>query len=68
LLFRDYPHDWEYYKLFAPVFEPRNMSPEELYQGLVDSYSALSSFGNSLKRGLRTFVKTRSMFSLLLEL
>lgn len=39
------------------------MSPEELYQGLVDSYSALSSFDNSLKRGLRTFVKTRSMFS-----
>ncbi|MDH3974941.1 MAG: B12-binding domain-containing radical SAM protein [Deltaproteobacteria bacterium] len=63
LLFKDYPHDWEYYNLFEPVFEPKNMSPEELYQGLVDSYSAVSSFGASLKRGIRTFVKTKSMFS-----
>jgi radical SAM superfamily enzyme YgiQ (UPF0313 family) len=63
LLLTDYPKDWESYNIFEPVFQPKNMSPEELYQGVVDAYRTVSSFRTSLKRGVRTFLNTRSMFS-----
>lgn len=63
LLQTDYPADWEAYNIFEPVFEPRNMTQEELYKGLVDAYSKVSSLPVSLKRGLGTLLRTRSLFS-----
>ncbi len=63
LILTDYPGDWESYNIFEPVFQPRTMTPEELYKGVVDAYRTVSSFRTSLKRGLRTFINTRSMFS-----
>jgi radical SAM superfamily enzyme YgiQ (UPF0313 family) len=63
LLLTDYPNDWESYNIFEPVFQPKNMTPEELYNGVVDAYRTVSSFRTSLKRGFRTFFNTRSMFS-----
>ena len=63
LLLDNYPRDWEAYNIFEPVFQPRTMSPEELYQGLIDAYRTVSSPLPSLKRGLKTFLKTRSLFS-----
>lgn len=63
LLLTDYPKDWESYNIFEPVFQPINMSPQELYQGLIDAYQRVSSFGPSVRRGIRTFIKTRSLFS-----
>ena len=63
LLLTDYPQDWEAYNIFEPVFQPRTMTPEELYQGVVDAYRTVSSFPTSLKRGIRTFLNTRSLFS-----
>lgn len=63
LLFTDYPQDWEAYNIFEPVFQPKHMRPEELYRRLVNAYQEVSSFKTSLKRGIRTFINTRSMFS-----
>ncbi len=59
----DYPGDWEAYNIFEPVYEPRNLSQEELYQGLVDAYSKVSSLPVSIKRGVGTLLRTRSLFS-----
>ncbi|MEN8142239.1 MAG: radical SAM protein, partial [Thermodesulfobacteriota bacterium] len=63
LLLNNYPQDWEAYNIFEPVYQPKAMGPEELYQGLIDAYKTVSSPLPSLKRGLKTFLKTRSLFS-----
>jgi radical SAM superfamily enzyme YgiQ (UPF0313 family) len=63
LLLDNYPQDWEAYNIFEPVYQPKAMGPEELYQGLIDAYRTVSSPWPSLKRGLKTFIKTRSLFA-----
>lgn len=63
LLLTDYPKDWEAYNIFEPVFQPTNMSPSELYRGLVEAYQTVASFKHALPRGLKTFLRTRSLFS-----
>jgi radical SAM superfamily enzyme YgiQ (UPF0313 family) len=63
ILLTDYPRDWEAYNIFEPVFQPANMSPAELYHGLVDAYQTVASFKHSLPRGLKTLIRTKSLFS-----
>lgn len=63
LLYTDYPKDWERYNIFEPVFEPKNMTPDELYSGLLGAYKDVSSFRTSFIRGVRTFINTKSLFS-----
>jgi len=63
LLLTNYPNDWRHYTIFEPVFRMKNMTPREAYEGLLNSYAEVSSFNRSLKRGLRTFMNTRSLFS-----
>ena len=63
LLLTDYPNDWRHYTIFEPVFKMNGMSPSEAYEGLLEAYAEVSSFKASLKRGLRTFRNTRSLFS-----
>jgi len=63
LLLTDYPNDWKHYTIFEPVFQMQSFTPREAYEGLLDAYSEMSSFKSSLKRGLKTFMYTRSLFS-----
>ena len=63
LLLNNYPQDWEAYNIFEPVFQPRHLSPEQLYQNLIDAYKTVSAPWPSCKRGLKTFLKTRSLFA-----
>ncbi|MBU1564102.1 MAG: B12-binding domain-containing radical SAM protein [Proteobacteria bacterium] len=63
LLLTDYPRDWEAYNIFEPVFQPENISPEALYKGLIEAYREVATFRRSLPRGLKTFWRTRSLFS-----
>ena len=63
LLLNHYPQDWEAYNIFEPVFQPKNLSPEQLYQNLIDAYKTVSAPWPSCKRGIKTFIKTRSLFS-----
>jgi radical SAM superfamily enzyme YgiQ (UPF0313 family) len=63
LLLTNYPEDWEAYNIFEPVFQPRNISPEELYGNLIAAYRTVSAPWPSFRRGVRTFLKTRSLFA-----
>jgi radical SAM superfamily enzyme YgiQ (UPF0313 family) len=63
LLLTNYPNDWKHYNIFEPVFQMRSMTPTEAYDGLRSAYAEISSFRSSLRRGLRTFMNTRSLFS-----
>ena len=63
LLLTDYPNDWRHYTIFEPVFKMNSMSPHRAYQGLLEAYAEVSSFGSSFRRALRTFRNTRSLFS-----
>ncbi len=63
LTLTDYPGDWESYNIFEPVFQPKNMDPQTLYQGLIEAYREVASFRRSLPRGLKTLWRTRSLFS-----
>jgi radical SAM superfamily enzyme YgiQ (UPF0313 family) len=63
LLLTDYPNDWKHYTIFEPVFQMKSFTPREAYENLLSAYSEMSSFGSSLKRGLKTFMYTRSLFS-----
>lgn len=63
LLYTNYPKDWERYNIFEPVFQPKNMTTEQLYDGLIGAYKGVSSFKTSLLRGVRTFINTKSSFS-----
>jgi radical SAM superfamily enzyme YgiQ (UPF0313 family) len=58
-----YPDDWESYNIFEPVFEPKNISREELYNNLIEAYRQVASIRRSLPRGLKTLWRTRSLFS-----
>jgi radical SAM superfamily enzyme YgiQ (UPF0313 family) len=63
LLLTEYPNDWKHYTIFEPVFQMKSFTPREAYENLLSAYSEMSSFGSSLKRGLKTFMYTRSLFS-----
>lgn len=63
LMLTNYPDDWESYNIFEPVFQPKNMDPQTLYQGLIEAYREVASLRRSLPRGLRTLWRTRSLFS-----
>ncbi len=63
LLLTDYPADWEAYNVFEPVYRPRLLPPDELYRQLIEAYKTVSAPWPSFKRGLKTFLRTRSLFS-----
>lgn len=63
LLLTNYPSDWKHYNIVEPVFQMKNFTPNEAYEGLLKAYAEVSSFRSSLVRGLRTFRNTRSLFS-----
>jgi radical SAM superfamily enzyme YgiQ (UPF0313 family) len=63
LLLTNYPNDWRHYNIFEPVFQMKSFTPREAYENLLEAYSQMSSFGTSFKRGIKTFLNTRSLFS-----
>jgi radical SAM superfamily enzyme YgiQ (UPF0313 family) len=63
LLLKDYPRDWTRYNGFEVVFQPRNMTVEELQMGHISAYEATASPRSSFRRAMKTFLKTKSLFS-----
>ena len=63
LLYTDYPHDWVYYDVSTVVFRPKNMTPEELEEGVLNVYKATASVPKSLRRAFTSLVRTRSVLS-----
>jgi radical SAM superfamily enzyme YgiQ (UPF0313 family) len=61
-LFRtDFPRDWVRYDFQEVVFQPRHMTPDELMEGITESYREISARTTSLKRALKTLVVSRSL-------
>jgi radical SAM superfamily enzyme YgiQ (UPF0313 family) len=54
--------DWTKYNLKHVVFQPKNMTPEELKRGTVDLVMEFYSFGNSFKRATGDINITPSRF------
>jgi len=63
LLFEDYPKDWRRYNGFEVVFHPKNMTVDELQEGYISAYKATASLKSSFVRAVKTFFKTKSLFS-----
>ncbi|MCK5282169.1 MAG: B12-binding domain-containing radical SAM protein [Nanoarchaeota archaeon] len=63
ILYKNYPYDWRKYDVFHAVFEPKNMTIEELENGFLDVYSSITSNYSSLKRALRSLVNTKNVLS-----
>ena len=61
LLHTNYPLDWD--KVHeTPLFTPKNMSPEELWKGVLYAYDQTHSIGGSFKRMLKSFKSTKSVY------
>ncbi|MBN2215655.1 MAG: B12-binding domain-containing radical SAM protein [Bacteroidales bacterium] len=45
---------WEYYDAMHVVFRPRNFSPRELQQGMIDSFSEFYSYTRGINEALNT--------------
>ena len=56
----NFPEDWTRYDFTEVVFKPKNMSPDELLEGIAQAYRDISGLTTSLKRALRTLAITRS--------
>jgi radical SAM superfamily enzyme YgiQ (UPF0313 family) len=63
LVMNNYPQDWSVYNGFVMVFQPEVTSIDDLYYDMFDAYKAVSSFKVSLKRGLKTFKRSRNSFA-----
>jgi radical SAM superfamily enzyme YgiQ (UPF0313 family) len=63
LLLQDYPKDWKRYNGFEVVFQPKNMTVEELQEGHISAYEATASLRSSCMRAIKTFFKTKSLLS-----
>lgn len=63
LLYTDYPKDWIHYDISDIVFRPKNMTPDELINGILDIYKSTASTSASLKRAFRTIIQTRSIYN-----
>ncbi|MBI5541516.1 MAG: B12-binding domain-containing radical SAM protein [Bacteroidia bacterium] len=56
----DYPKDWSKYNFLNVLYQPKNMTPEELAEKYFDIIVALYKRKNILMRALVTFIQTRS--------
>ena len=52
-------YDWSLYDVFHTVFQPKQMTPDELQQGLEQAYRDFYSFGSISKRVLSMMPKMR---------
>ena len=61
LLRTNYPDDWKYYDFTNVLFKPKNMTPEELDEGVARMHRNLSSRTTALKRALFSVIITRNL-------
>ena len=59
--------DWGKYNMKNVVFEPKNMSSKELFDGVINLYKRYYSFNHSLKRSFRSMGYGMYPFSIVLE-
>lgn len=52
--------NWEYYDAMHVVFKPKNLTPRELQQGMIDCFSDFYSYTHAVNDALHTLVDTVS--------
>jgi len=67
LLYTNYPEDWKYYDFTEAVFKPKNMSPDELKEGVAEIYKHTTLRATSLKRALHSFLGTRNLYAVIIS-
>ncbi|MBW3022543.1 B12-binding domain-containing radical SAM protein [Candidatus Woesearchaeota archaeon] len=58
ILFKNYPQDWELYDGSRCVFQPKNMSAEELEEGILGIYHDLLGYDKLFSRSFKSFLNT----------
>ena len=66
ILKTNFPKDWEFYDGIHPLYEPKELSIDELLEGLRELYDHTHSIGPVLKRMASTFMKTKKTLPSLL--
>ncbi len=61
ILFTNYPHDWSYYDVSNIVFKPKNMTPQELREGIWEFYKRTTSVSASLRRSFNSLLETKNL-------
>ena len=61
LLRTNYPDDWKYYDFTNVLFKPKNMTPEELDEGVARMHRNLSSRTIALKRAFCSAIITKNL-------
>lgn len=64
ILYTNYPRDWACYDNLGNVlFRPKNMTPEELLEGVLSVYKETASIPQSITRAVTTLFKTKSLWA-----
>ena len=61
LLYTNYPDNWKHYDFTEAVFRPKQMTPDELEEGVCQIYKHTTSRLKSLKRAFISFMRTRNL-------
>jgi radical SAM superfamily enzyme YgiQ (UPF0313 family) len=63
LIYSNYPHDWEYHDNHSHiVFYPKNMTPEELFDGIVSIYKETHSNLSNISRFISSLTLTKKLW------
>jgi radical SAM superfamily enzyme YgiQ (UPF0313 family) len=62
ILKKNYPADWERYSVFDVVFQPKNMTVDELREGVSRIYKETASLSKCLGRAMGTLRRSGSSF------
>lgn len=63
ILYTNYPQDWRKYDVYHVVFEPKNMTIDELEIGMLDIYRHTTSINYSLRRAIKTLINTKKVLA-----
>lgn len=61
LLRTDFPSDWTHYDFTEVVYKPRQMTPDELMDGLTRMYRDTGSRAMCIRRAIKTLLDSRSL-------
>lgn len=61
LLCKNYPHDWQYLDFTKVLYKPKNMTPDQLREGVAQVYRDTSSRLISLKRAITSYKETKDL-------
>jgi radical SAM superfamily enzyme YgiQ (UPF0313 family) len=65
ILKTNYPHDWQYYNYREVVIKPKNMTVEELENGILSYWSSFFSIYNIIRSALIILFRSRNIDTML---